>query len=68
MSVKPTKVFPNGGVVVWQTAEENGTPELPVLIHVDASGMIVLSQEDRDVVVSPQTVKDLCNTVRKLTT
>jgi hypothetical protein len=31
MSVKPTKVFPNCGVVVWQTAEEDGAPELPVL-------------------------------------
>jgi hypothetical protein len=67
MSVKPTKVFPNGGVVVWQTAEEDGAPELPVLIHVDAGGMIVLSQEGRDVVISPWTVKDLCNTLRKLT-
>ena len=65
MSVKPTKVFPNGGVVVWQTADEDGVPELPVLIHVDAGGMIVFSQEDRDVVISPRTVKDLCDTLRK---
>jgi hypothetical protein len=67
LSVKPTKIFPNGGVVVWQTAEEDSAPELPVLVHVDAGGMIVLSQEDRDVIVSPLTVKDLCNTLRKLT-
>jgi hypothetical protein len=37
-----------------------------VLIHVDASGMIVLSQEGRDVVLSPRTVKDLCNALRKI--
>ena len=34
MKVKPTKVFPGGGVMVWQSTEE-GAPELPVLIHVD---------------------------------
>jgi hypothetical protein len=66
VSVKPTRVFPNGGVVVWQTAEEDGAPELPVLIHVDAGGMIVLSQEDRDLVVAPRTVEDLCVTLRKI--
>jgi hypothetical protein len=67
VSVKPTKVFPNGGVVVWQTAEEDGPPELPVLVHVDAGGMIVLSQEGRDVIVSPRTVKDLCESLKKIT-
>jgi len=66
MSVKPTKVYPNGGVVVWQTADEDGSPELPVLIHLDAGGMIVLSQEDRDVVISPRTVKDLCGALKKI--
>jgi hypothetical protein len=39
---------------------------LPVLVHVDAGGMIVISQEDRDVVISPQTVKDLCGALKKL--
>jgi len=66
LSVKPTKVFPNGGIVVWQTAEEDAPSELPVLIHVDAGGMIVLSQEDRDVVLSPRTVKDLCATLNEI--
>jgi hypothetical protein len=46
--------------VVWQTAEEDGAPELPILVQVDASGMIVLLQEGRDVIVSPQTVAELC--------
>jgi hypothetical protein len=64
MSVKRTKVFSNGGVVVWQTAEEDGAPELPVLVHVDASGLIVLSQEGRDVIVSPRTVADLCGALK----
>jgi hypothetical protein len=66
MSVKPTKVFPKGGVVVWQAAEEDGAPELPILAHVDAGGMIVLTQEDREVIVSPRTVKDLCETLKKI--
>jgi hypothetical protein len=67
MSVRPTRVFPNGGFVVWQTADEDAAPELAVLIHIDASGMIGLSQEGRDVVISPLTVKDLCNTLKKVT-
>jgi hypothetical protein len=65
MSIKPTKVFANGGIVVWQTADEEGAPELPVLVHVDAGGTIVLSQEDRELVISPRTVKDLCETLKK---
>lgn len=67
MCVKPASVFPGDGVMVWQTAEEDGAPELLVLVHVDAGGMIVLSQEDPDVIISSQTVKDLCKTARKLT-
>lgn len=64
MSVKPTKVFPKGGVVVWQTPEEDGAPELPVLIHVDAGGSVVLSQEGRDVILQPGTVRDLCDSLK----
>ena len=66
MIVKPTKVFPNGGVVVWQIADEDGAPELPVLVHMDTGGMIVLSQEGREVIVSRQTVKALCEALKNI--
>lgn len=63
MSIKPTKVW-KSGVVVWQEAPEDGAPELPVLVHVDSAGVIVLDQEDRSIVLQPGTVKQLCEVLK----
>jgi hypothetical protein len=65
MSDAVTKIF-NKGHLVWQGYVEGEAPELPILVHVDNGGVLVLSQEGRDIVIQPQTVKDLCETMKKV--
>jgi hypothetical protein len=65
MMIKPTKVWKNG-VVVWQETTEEGITELPVLVHIDSGGSIVLNQEDRSIVLQRSTIKTLCEVLKKL--
>jgi hypothetical protein len=63
--IQPTKVW-KSGVVVWQEAPEDSVPELPVLVHIDSGGIIVLDQEDRSIVLQPGTVKQLCEVLKSM--
>ena len=53
--------------LLHQTAdEEDGIPEGPVAGSVDANGMIVLSQEGRDLVLNRASVAELGKMLREL--
>ena len=53
--------------VLYQTADEDpGIAEPAIAGSVDNGGVIVLSQEGRDIIVNQGSVPDLCNLLRKL--
>jgi len=53
--------------VLYQTYE-NGIeiPEPAIAGCVDAGGFIVITQEDRDIVLNPASVPELCTMLKKL--
>ncbi|HFT6991358.1 MAG: hypothetical protein KH046_00610 [Stenotrophomonas maltophilia] len=60
-----TKLF-NNPHVLFQPTDRNGFNGVAIGASVDGGGMIVLEQEDRHVVISPDAVPELCRLLRKL--
>jgi len=60
-----TTVF-NKGRVLWQEVSDEGIPELPIVLHVDAGGTICLEQEKSTIVLSPSSVSELCRELSRL--
>lgn len=50
----------NNPRILHQTADDkDGMPELPIALSTDASGLIVLSQEGREIVINQASVPEL---------
>lgn len=61
-----TRLFNNPHVLTQSCAEDMGLPEPAIAACTDACGLIVLSQEGRDLLVNPESVNELCRLLKKL--
>lgn len=53
--------------ILHQTADDkNGMPELPIALSTDASGLIVLSQEGREIIVNQASVPELFSMINSV--
>lgn len=59
-----TRLFNNPHVLYQGAAED--IPEPAITASTDASGLIVLSQEGRDLLINSESVNELCRLLKKL--
>ena len=53
--------------VIWQPyTEDCGSGEPALLVQRDASGLLVITQEGRDILVQPETLPELIKQLRRL--
>lgn len=53
--------------VIWQPFIDDHGQEPALLLHRDAVGLIIITQEGRDVLIQPETVPELIKQLRRLT-
>lgn len=58
------KLLPKS-LVVWAEFDDEYGQEQPVIVSRDAGGSVVLSQEGRDIVVSPKTVPGINKALKR---
>ncbi|SED96976.1 hypothetical protein SAMN05421553_3751 [Pseudomonas anguilliseptica] len=53
--------------VIWQPfIEDTGNPEPALLVQRDASGLLIITQEGRDILIQPETLPELIKQLRLL--
>lgn len=52
--------------VIWQPFVEGGGAEPALLVQRDATGLLVITQEGRDVLIQPETLPELIKQLRRL--
>ncbi len=52
--------------VIWQPFMEGGGAEPALLVQRDASGLLIITQEGRDVLIQPETLPELIKQLRRL--
>lgn len=54
-------------VVIWQPfVEDRGAGEPALLVQCDATGLLVITQEGRDILIQPETLPELIKQLRRL--
>lgn len=57
----------NQAHVLYQTADEDYVPsETCLAVHIDNGGTLIITQEDRDIVLNMATVPELCKLLKQL--
>lgn len=57
----------NSGEVIWQDFVEQGDICNPaILLHLDSGGSIVMNQEGREIVLTPQSVPELIGALKTM--
>lgn len=55
--------------VIWQPCtEDRGTGEQAILVERDATGLLVLTQEGRQILIQPETLPALVKELKRLST
>ena len=53
--------------VIWQPyTEDGGTGEPALLVQRDASGLLCIAQEGREILIQPETLPELIKQLRRL--
>lgn len=53
--------------VIWQPfIEDAGSPEPALLVQRDATGLLIITQEGRDILIQPETLPALIKQLRRL--
>ncbi|MBX9753657.1 MAG: hypothetical protein K2X80_02805 [Pseudomonadaceae bacterium] len=52
--------------VIWQPLMEGGGAEPALLVQRDATGLLVITQEGRDILIQPETLPELIKQLRRL--
>ncbi len=61
------KLF-NNPQVLYQTADDDcSVPEQAISIYTDSSGLIILGQEGRNIIINKASVKELVKVLKDLT-
>ncbi len=61
-----TKLF-NNPRILSQTADDDSAIEEPAIaLHTDASGLIILNQCGREILVNKKSVNELCKVLKEL--
>lgn len=53
--------------VIWQPYKDGYGQEPALLVHRDATGLLVITQEDRDILIQPETLPELIKQLKRLT-
>lgn len=61
-----TRLFNNPHVLHQTCDYEVSLPEPAIAAHTDASGLIILSQEGRDILINRESVSELCRLLKSL--
>jgi hypothetical protein len=71
MSAKPTVSTTMASAqqaVIWQACSEDGITEPAILVQSDSTGLLILTQEGRDILIQPSTLPDLFRQLKRLVT
>ena len=52
--------------VIWQPFMEGGGAEPALLVQRDAAGLLVITQEGRDILIQPEPLPELIKQLRRL--
>ncbi len=52
--------------MIWQPFIEGHGQEPALLMHRDAGGLIIITQEGRDILIQPETLPELIKQLRRL--
>lgn len=61
-----TRLYNNPHILNQSCSDEFGMPEPAIAASTDASGLIVLSQERRELLINPESVNELCRLLKKM--
>ncbi|WP_147411161.1 hypothetical protein [Pseudomonas cavernicola] len=53
--------------VIWQPFTEDRGSEPALLVQCDATGLLMITQEGRDILIQPETLPELIKQLRRLT-
>ena len=60
------RVFNNGRVIWQQRLDGENVPDAAILAHIDNRDSIVLEQEDRQIVIEPDSIAELVRVLWEL--
>ena len=52
--------------VIWQPYVESSGQEPALLVHRDAGGLLLITQEGRDILIQPETLPELIKQLKRL--
>jgi hypothetical protein len=53
-------------VVIWQPCIEGAGSEPALLVHSDSTGLLIIQQEGREVLIQPETLPELIKQLKRL--
>lgn len=59
------KLFQEPHIFYQKPDDEDNLPEMPIVIQKDLSGIICISQEDREIVLNKKSIKELADFLKK---